>query len=884
MDDTIEVRLPPSIQAAHDEREYNLDRVSPKTAEPRTMPDVSATTRRERDIWGTSPLDRSPHRSPATAYPNLENPEESTQKRKRSPSVEEASYRQETQRIRPHSHQQHQRGESDLPRILTATETAAAAIAAASAASRASKDNEPEPPRTSAEPRDPYDLSRSREYTARPYANEEREQQQQREQQQRDQQREQQQREQHHADMWFSRAPRDDRHAGPSNDNTAYHQHQRSGSVHSPAEDHSVNDSRQREKSVPHASASPQSEYGVNSPDDDERPPVYGAPFSPSNQKIGRPLQQTDPKRRKRNFSNRTKTGCLTCRKRKKKCSNCVRGGFICAGYPPQKGHWGKPDPTKPTVQIESKDPTYVPPGAYGMPGPISGLQGGTFHQQRRESLPLYRGQALRIQPPQGRPIVTDDDRPTASTLPSALTSSDGHNKLSALSAFSAPANVFPTPVSAATTAPFPDRTPKEYQRVPPLHDLSRTTDPETPQLLTPLPQINIHRSGSPPYRQPSPQQNQLPPHQHQQPPPQSQPQHLHHRQLSQTEPPRQPQQREHEHDREHDHPPQHSSQNPHQPHHQSQQHLQSPQQFHPQHPHPAQHPSQQPLPDHRSQQPPPMQRHQPRHGTLHQEPLSIERQARFLHHRPYSPQPIAPRQPHQKEGGDEAEDSKEAEEARIASRRNVPFFSTVPGPRREREEMQAGRPFYQFDNELVDLRERCAAACWKFNNSTNPNIGVSQSERTRLFKEIIQPRGADLQAPMGPVGDQVVVDAPFHADYGYNITIGNAVHIGRNCHFSDAMQISIGNRVTIGPNVSFFTTAPSTDPMERDGVHSALQGRGITIADDVFIGGNVTILAGVHIGKGAVVGAGSVVTSSLPGFTVSHGSPATVKRGMAQA
>lgn len=324
MDDTIEVRLPPSIQAAHDEREYNLDRVSPKTAEPRTLPDVSAATRRERDIWGTSPLDRSPHRSPATAYPNLENPEESTQKRKRSPSVEETSYRQDAQRARPHPHQ-HQRGESDLPRILTATETAAAAIAAASAASRAPKDKEPDQPRTSAEPRDSYDLSRSREYTARPYADEEREQ------QQRDQQREREQREQHHADMWYSRTSRDDRHAGPSNDNAAYHQHQRSGSVHSPAEDHSGNDSRQREKSVPHASASPQSEYGVNSPDDDERPPVYGAPFSPSNQKIGPPLQQTDPKRRKRNFSNRTKTGCLTCRKRKKKCDEtkpeCM---FLC--------------------------------------------------------------------------------------------------------------------------------------------------------------------------------------------------------------------------------------------------------------------------------------------------------------------------------------------------------------------------------------------------------------------------------------------------------------------------------------------------------------------------------------------------------------------------
>ncbi|CAK7213347.1 hypothetical protein SCUCBS95973_001773 [Sporothrix curviconia] len=889
MDDTIEVRLLPSIQAAHDEREYNLNRASPKTAEPRTMPDVSAATRRERDIWGTSPLDRSPRRSPASGYPNLENPEDSTQKRKRSPSMEKMTYRPEAQRVRSRQYQQHQRRESELlPRILTATETAAAAIATVSAAAAvsapgASREKELEPLRASAEPRDTYDLPRERGYTAaRAYADEEREQQQRREEQQREQQR---------VDMWISQTNHEGRQSKPPFDPAAYHQ--RSGSMQSPANEHAANDSHQQDNSAPHASASPQSEYGANSPDDDERTPIYGTAFSPGNQKIGPPLQQTDPKRRKRNFSNRTKTGCLTCRKRKKKCdetkpecSNCVRGGFICAGYPPQKGPWGKPDPAKPTVQIESKDPTYVPPGAYGMPSPVNGLQGGTFPQQRRESLPLYRGQALRIEPPQGRLLLSDDDRPTASTLPSALTSADSHNKLSALSAFSAPANVFPTPISAATTTPFPDRTPKENQRVPPLHDLKRGSDPETPQMLTPLPQINIHPSGSPPYRQPSPQQSQQLPRQL------PQPQVLHHRQHSQIELPR-----PHEHEREldhgiqqHEHSMQHAPQNPHQSHPQ----LPSPQQFHPQHPqhrqhqqhqqyqphqHPAHHPSQ-PMPEHRSQ--PPLHR-QPRQGPLHQDPMAAERQPRFLHqftqqsHMPQqqqqpmpapAPAPLKQEQQQQQqqqplETVDDGPESREAEEARAASRRNVPFFSTVPGPRREMEEMLAGRPFYQFDNQLVDARERCVAACWKFNNSTNPNIGVSQSERSRLFKEILQPRGSEIHGPPGAVGDQVVVDAPFHADYGYNISIGNAVHIGRNCHFSDAMPISIGHRVTIGPNVSFFTAAPSTDPMERDGVHSALQGRRITIEDDVFIGGNVTILAGVRVGKGAVIGAGSVVTSS---------------------
>lgn len=270
-------------------------------------------------------------------------------------------------------------------------------------------------------------------------------------------------------------------------------------------------------------------------------------------------------------------------------------------------------------------------------------------------------------------------------------------------------------------------------------------------------------------------------------------------------------------------------------------------------------------MPEHQSQ--PPLHR-LPRQGPLHQETTCNDRQPRILHqfslHSNASPHFPQEQQQLQQEPQSDVHDgleSKETEEARAEARRNVPFFSTIPGTRSEIEEMLAGRPFYQFDNQLVDARERCVAACWKFNNSTNPSIGVSQSERSRLFKEILQPRTSDFYWPKGAVGDQVVVDAPFHADYGYNISIADAVHIGRNCHFSDVMPISIGQRVTIGPNVSFFTAAPSTDPMERDGVHSALQGRRIIVEDDVFIGGNVVVLAGVRIGKGAVIGAGSVVT-----------------------
>ncbi|KAM4065416.1 bacterial transferase hexapeptide (six repeats) domain-containing protein [Hirsutella rhossiliensis] len=236
------------------------------------------------------------------------------------------------------------------------------------------------------------------------------------------------------------------------------------------------------------------SDYSQTSPDAEDRSMgLYGSPYAADHRQDSMPHH--DPKKRKRNFSNRTKTGCLTCRKRKKKCdehkpecSNCIRGGFVCAGYPPQRGPgWQKPDNKAATVPLESKDPSYVPPGAYGMP-----QHGAAYGAQpvKREPLPHYRGQALRIDPPQGRPLAAcDDDRPTASTLPSASAVSP-ESKLSAIAY--APGNAFPTPVSANTQPPsFGERMNKDYPRVPPLHDLGRG-EPETPHPSNSLPQINI--------------------------------------------------------------------------------------------------------------------------------------------------------------------------------------------------------------------------------------------------------------------------------------------------------------------------------------------------------------------------------------------------------
>jgi acetyltransferase-like isoleucine patch superfamily enzyme len=79
------------------------------------------------------------------------------------------------------------------------------------------------------------------------------------------------------------------------------------------------------------------------------------------------------------------------------------------------------------------------------------------------------------------------------------------------------------------------------------------------------------------------------------------------------------------------------------------------------------------------------------------------------------------------------------------------------------------------------------------------------------------------------------------------------------------------------GPNVSILSATHQTDVQSRrDGIEFALP---VSIGDDCWIGGNVSILPGVKIGNGCTIGAGSVVTKSIPAYSVAVGSPARVIR-----
>lgn len=97
--------------------------------------------------------------------------------------------------------------------------------------------------------------------------------------------------------------------------------------------------------------------------------------------------------------------------------------------------------------------------------------------------------------------------------------------------------------------------------------------------------------------------------------------------------------------------------------------------------------------------------------------------------------------------------------------------------------------------------------------------------------------------------------------DHGLNFKVGAGTFLNFNLLVLDTCLITIGERVLFGPNVSLYGAIHPLDPAARQGMKGPEAGKEIHIEDDVWIGGNVMVLAGVRIGRGCTIGAGSVVT-----------------------
>lgn len=109
-------------------------------------------------------------------------------------------------------------------------------------------------------------------------------------------------------------------------------------------------------------------------------------------------------------------------------------------------------------------------------------------------------------------------------------------------------------------------------------------------------------------------------------------------------------------------------------------------------------------------------------------------------------------------------------------------------------------------------------------------------------------------------------------------ITIGDNCYLGFGLSLLNASSIVIGNSVLIASNVLISSENHGMDP-ESDipYMDQGLSAKDVIIKDGVWIGQNVCILPGVVVGKKTIIGAGSIVTKSIPDYCIAVGNPARV-------
>ena len=184
-----------------------------------------------------------------------------------------------------------------------------------------------------------------------------------------------------------------------------------------------------------------------------------------------------------------------------------------------------------------------------------------------------------------------------------------------------------------------------------------------------------------------------------------------------------------------------------------------------------------------------------------------------------------------------------------------------------EKEKMIQGKIYDCMEKELNDRRLLAGELCLKYN-------ALPESDRSRLkiLKELF-PHSDDSLFIRGPV----------YVDYGDNTYFGKNCYANYNFVVLDVCPVHIGDNVFFGPNVSLLTALHALIGEERRFYYDKEKGyttdreygKPITIGNDVWFGGSVTVLPGVTIHDNVVVGAGSVVTKDLESGYVYAGNPA---------
>lgn len=177
------------------------------------------------------------------------------------------------------------------------------------------------------------------------------------------------------------------------------------------------------------------------------------------------------------------------------------------------------------------------------------------------------------------------------------------------------------------------------------------------------------------------------------------------------------------------------------------------------------------------------------------------------------------------------------------------------------RELMQKGT-YVEAGSEIFEAFHKFSQEALKITSEINSKYNPPEKIR-ELFSKLTE---SEIDETFG-------LFPPFYTDCGKNIKIGKNVFINACCRFQDQGGIEIGDGSLIGHNTTIATLNHDFNPAKRQN----LTPRPVKIGKNVWIGSDCTILPGVEIGDGAIIGAGSVVTKSIPTNAIAVGNPARV-------